>query len=103
MKFISTRLSLEQRWNGSAIDKHVCLNIAPHLCKPEGENDRATILYTSCDGLHKETSLQSLFQADEPQHGICVRVVPSGVRQSHNGRSRELCFWIERPAQFIEH
>src|SRR4029453_15608469 len=45
MKFVSAWLSLEQRWNGSAIEKHVCLNITPHFCKPEGKDDGATTLY----------------------------------------------------------
>src|SRR3954464_8883248 len=103
VKLISARMLLEYRRDGCAIKEHVCLNIAPYFCKPEGENDRATLLYTFGDGLHKDTTFQSLFQADEGQGRICVGVVPSCVCQFDNRRRREFCVWIERPAQFIQY
>src|SRR6476646_2047700 len=103
MEFVSIRFSLEQRWDGSAIDKHICLNIAPHLCKPKGENHRATVLYPVRDGLYERTALQSLFQADEVQSGGCVWVVPRGFRQWNNRLARKFCVWIQRPAQFVQH
>src|ERR1700758_5407276 len=103
MKFVSIRLSLEQRWNRSVIDKHICLNIAPHLCKPKGKNHRATILYASRYGLYKRTTLEGLFQADELQGRCCMWVIPGCVCQLNNRLSRKVCVWIERPAQFVQH
>src|SRR5207244_956590 len=44
-----------------------------------------------------------LFQADEGQGRVCVRVVPSYVCQLDNRFSREFCVWIERPAQFVQY
>src|SRR6476469_997875 len=101
MKFISIWLSSEQRWNGSAIDEHICLDIAPHLCKPKCENHRAAVFYAFRDGLYESTTLQGLFQADEVQGRCCVWVIPGCVCQLSNRLSREFCLWIERPPQFI--
>jgi hypothetical protein len=65
MKFISAWLSLEQRWNGSAIEKHICPNISPHLRKPKRENDRPAILYALRNRLNQPAALHSLFEAYE--------------------------------------
>src|SRR5215472_18964264 len=103
MKFVSIHFALEQRWNGSAIDKHICLDIAPHLCKPKCQNHRAAVFYAFRDSVYESATLQSLFQIDELQRRGCVQVVPSCVCQLNNRLSREFCVWIECPAQFVQY
>ena len=61
MKFVSIRLCVEQRRDRGAIDKHICLDIAPHLCKPKGKNHRAAVFYAFRDGLYESATLQGLF------------------------------------------
>src|SRR5438876_11791716 len=103
MKFVSIRLCVEQRRDRGAIDKHICLDIAPHLCKPKGKNHRAAVFYAFRDGLYESATLQGLFQTYELQHGGGVWVVSSCVCQLSNRRLREFCVWIECPAQFVQH
>ena len=76
LKLITIRVAFKQGGDGSAVNEHIRLGVAPHLCKTKCNNNSAAVCYTFRDCLHQSSTLEGFFQIDKRQRRVGMWVKP---------------------------